>query len=161
MRRHPSKGCVANCWLDMRDGTQQRINTRWQHTMCGALIPCISSFQPEKLNVYKNDSDTSWDYTLIGETIRFTAYSTSYTSSWFHIYILIYYSIITRFLPISNRIWFLLNKQHTHTHIPIGFLRNTCITCQTQTNPKHTHTHRATHTTPIPNTPTVQQHTEH
>lgn len=22
------------------------------------------SFQPEKLNVYKNDSDTSWDYTL-------------------------------------------------------------------------------------------------
>lgn len=22
--------------------------------------------QPEKLNVYKNDSDTSWDYTLTG-----------------------------------------------------------------------------------------------
>lgn len=24
-------------------------------------------FQPEKLNVYKNDSDTSWDYTLLGK----------------------------------------------------------------------------------------------
>lgn len=29
---------------------------------------CLSiHFQPEKLNVYKNDSDTSWDYTLSGK----------------------------------------------------------------------------------------------
>lgn len=30
----------------------------------------ITHFQPEKLNVYKNDSDTSWDYTLIGEIYK-------------------------------------------------------------------------------------------
>lgn len=31
----------------------------------------LLSLQPEKLNVYKNDSDTSWDFTLSGNTSKY------------------------------------------------------------------------------------------
>lgn len=84
------------------------VTHKFDHFSCAFFYFCIYlfsifvvHFQPEKLNVYKNDSDTSWDYTLTGKHIslknlvlflflyckqfcyfRYTLYSFRYVLNW-------------------------------------------------------------------------------
>lgn len=56
---HPRIYLFAFAQISIYDKTNVSLGT-----IINTCLPFLISLQPEKLNVYKNDSDTSWDYTL-------------------------------------------------------------------------------------------------